>query len=158
MAHIIEDLTVPVPPATAFAYVADFTNTRHWDPQIDEARQLDTGPVGVGSAFEVALRIGSRTTMLVYTVTVFAPDEHVVLETYGTWYRGRDDVRIRPSANGGSEVRWDATFALRGPFIVFEPLLRIGFRRTAQKAVAGLGAALTALHSEEGRGWTHAGS
>jgi len=154
MAHIVEDLTVPVPPSTAFAYVADFTNTRHWDPQIDAARQLDTGPVGVGSAFEVALRIGSRTTMLVYTVTVFVPDEHVVLETYGTWYRGRDDVRIRPAdaggAPGGAEVRWDATFALRGPLIVFEPLLRIGFRRTARKAVAGLGAALTALHTEEG--------
>lgn len=154
MAHIVEDLRVPVPPSIAFAYVADFTNTRHWDPQIDEARRLDTGPIGVGSAFEVALRIGSRTTMLVYTVMVFVPDEQVVLETTGTWYHGRDDVRIRPATGSGpangSEVRWDATFALRGPLVVLEPLLRIGFRRTAQKAVAGLGAALTALHSEEG--------
>ena len=156
MARIVEDLIVPVAPSTAFAYVADFTNTRHWDPQIDEARRLDTGPIGVGSAFEVALRIGSRTTMLIYTVTVFAPDEHLVLETYGTWYRGRDDVRIRPAVGDGSAggagavVRWDATFALRGPFIVFEPLLRIGFRRTARKAVAGLEVALTALNAEEG--------
>ena len=154
MARIVEDLIVPVAPSTAFAYVADFTNTRHWDPQIDEARRLDTGPIGVGSAFEVTLRLGSRTTILIYTVTVFAPDEHLVLETYGTWYRGRDDVRIRPATAdeppAGSTVRWDATFALRGPLIVFEPLLRIGFRRTARKAVAGLEAALTALNAEEG--------
>jgi hypothetical protein len=129
--------------------VADFTNTRHWDPQIDEARRFDSGPIGVGSAFEVALRIGSRTTMLVYTVMTFAPDEHVVLETSGPWYRGRDDVRIRPSATGGSEVRWDAVFALRGPLVILEPLLRIGFRRTARKAVDGLEAALTALRTEE---------
>ena len=101
------------------------------------------------SAFEVALRIGSRTTMLVYTIMVFSPDEHVVLETSGSWYRGRDDVRIRPSATGGSEVRWDAVFALRGPLVILEPLLRIGFRRTARKAVDGLEAALTALRTEE---------
>jgi carbon monoxide dehydrogenase subunit G len=150
MAHIIEDFTVAVPPSTAFAYVADFTNTRHWDPQIDEARRLDSGPIGVGSAFEVALRIGSRTTMLVYTVMTFSPDEHVVLETSGSWYRGRDDVRIRPSATGGSEVRWDAVFALRGPLVILEPLLRVGFRRTARKAVDGLEAALNALRTEEG--------
>lgn len=150
MAHIVEDFTVPVPPVTAFAYVADFTNTRHWDPQIDEARRLDSGPIGVGSTFEVALRIGSRTSMLRYTITTFAPDEHVVLETSGSWYHGRDDVRIRPSAADGSEVRWDAVFALRGPLIVLEPLLRIGFRRTARKAVEGLEAALTALPVEEG--------
>jgi carbon monoxide dehydrogenase subunit G len=150
MAHIIEDFAVAVPPSTAFAYVADFTNTRHWDPQIDEARRLDSGPIGVGSAFEVALRIGSRTTMLVYTVMTFSPDEHVVLETSGSWYRGRDDVRIRPSATGGSEVRWDAVFALRGPLVILEPLLRVGFRRTARKAVDGLEAALTALRTEEG--------
>jgi hypothetical protein len=150
MAHIIEDFTVPLPATTVFAYVADFTNTRHWDPQIDEARRLDTGPIGVGSAFEVALRIGSRTTKLVYTVMVFVPDERIVLETSGSWYRGRDDVHIRPSAAGGSAVRWDAVFALRGPFVILEPLLRIGFRRTAKKAVAGLEAALNALHVEEG--------
>ena len=130
--------------------MADFTNTRHWDPQIDEARRLDSGPIGVGSAFEVALRIGSRTTMLVYTVMTFSPDEHVVLETSGSWYRGRDDVRIRPSATGGSEVRWDAVFALRGPLVILEPLLRVGFRRTARKAVDGLEAALNALRTEEG--------
>ena len=58
-------------------------------------------------------------------------------------------MRIRPSATGGSEVRWDAVFALRGPLVILEPLLRIGFRRTARKAVDGLEAALTALRTEE---------
>lgn len=156
MARIVEDLTVPVAPSRAFAYIADFTNTRHWDPQIGAARRLDTSPIGVGSAFEVALRLGSRTVMLSYTITAFVPDEHVVLETYGTWYRGRDDVSIRPASDadpaggpsGGSVVRWDATFALRGPLIVLEPLLRIGFRRIARQAVDGLAAALTALQPE----------
>jgi hypothetical protein len=157
MARIIETFPVPVPPATAFAYVADFTNTREWDPMIEAASRRDTGPLKVGSAFEVTLRMGSRTIPLVYTITELHPDARVVLETSGSWYRGRDDVRIRPAglagsgadAGGSSEVRWDATFALRGPLMLLEPLLAVGFRRTARLAVEGLRAALTALPTEE---------
>ncbi len=147
MARIVELFPVPVSAAAAFAYIADFTNTREWDPMIDAAVRLDEGLLRVGSSFEVALRVGSRTIPLVYTITEMELDEHVVLETSGSWYRGRDDVRIRPATDGsdGSEVQWDATFALRGPLSLIDPLLAVGFRRTAGMAVAGLRAALSAL-------------
>ena len=150
MARIVERFPVPVRPATAFAYVADFTNTRDWDPMIEAASRRDDGPLRIGSAFEVSLRMGSRIVPMVYTITELRTDEHVVLETSGSWYRGRDEVRIRP-AGDGSEVRWDATFALRGPLVLLEPLLAIGFRRTARMAVAGLRAALSARTDQEDR-------
>jgi hypothetical protein len=149
MARIVEHFTVPVAPATAFAYVADFTNTRDWDPMIDAATRRDAGSLRVGSSFEVALRIGSRTVPLVYTITELRPDERVVLETSGWWYRGRDDVSVRPSGEG-STIGWDATFALRGPLMLLDPILAVGFRRTATLAVAGLRTALTALADQEG--------
>jgi len=150
MAHIVERFSVPAQPAEVFAYVADFANTAEWDPMIVSAVRRDDGPLRIGSAFEVALRIGSRTIPLVYTITEFVPDEHVVLTTTGWWYRGKDDVRIRRDEDGaGSEVRWDATFALRGPLLLIDPLLAVGFRRTARLAVAGLRAALTTLPDPE---------
>ncbi len=151
MARIVEHFPVPVSPATAFAYIADFTNTRDWDPQIDTAVRRDDGLLRIGSSFEVGLRLGSRTMQLVYTITELALDEHVVLETSGRWYRGRDDVRVRPASDSGdgSEVQWDATFALRGPLALIDPLLAVGFRRTGTMAVAGLRAALSALSDEE---------
>jgi hypothetical protein len=147
MARIVEHFTVPVPPAVAFAYVADFSNTRHWDPQIDTAAQREPGPIGVGTSFAVELRIGigSIIVPMVYTITEHEAPSRVVLETSGWWYRGRDDVTLRTGSDGATEVEWDATFALRGPFVVLEPLLAVGFRRTAAKAVAGLRAALGSL-------------
>ena len=150
MARIVERFPVPVPPASAFAYIADFTNTQHWDPQITTAVREDTGPLRVGSAFRVSLLLGSgsRTVPLVYTITALRSDEQVVLETSGWWYRGRDDVQVRP-IDGGSEIVWDATFALRGPLFLLDPLLAVGFRRTARKAVAALRTVLTGLHSQE---------
>jgi hypothetical protein len=148
MARIVERFSVPASPAQSFAYVADFTNTRDWDPMIEAASRREAGPLQVGSAFDVALRVGSRVIPLVYTITELLPDEHVVLETSGSWYRGKDDVRVR-GTDEGSEIRWDATFALRGPLLIVDPLLAVGFRRTARLAVAGLRAALTALPDEK---------
>ncbi len=146
MARIVEHFSVPVSPAVAFAYIADFSNTREWDPQIDVAVRRDEGLLRVGSSFEVALRLGARSVPLVYTISELELDTHVVLETTGSWYRGRDDVRIRPATDGsgGSEIQWNATFALRGPLAIMDPLLAVGFRRTAGMAVAGLRAALSA--------------
>jgi len=152
MARIVEHFPVPASPAATFAYIADFANTREWDPMIDAAVRLDEGLLRIGSSFEVALRVGSRTIPLVYTITEMTLDEHVMLETSGSWYRGRDDVRVRPApdGSGGSEVQWDATFALRGPLALIDPLLAVGFRRTGGMAVAGLRAALSALGETNG--------
>ena len=148
MARIVETFTAPVPPATAFALVADFTTTASWDPLISAARRLPGGPggPGVGDRVEVDLAMGSRTVPVVYEVTAHEPPHRVVLEAAGAWFRGRDDIRVAAGdAPGTSTVTWDATFALRGPLVVLEPLLAVGFRRTAAKAVAGLAAALRGL-------------
>jgi hypothetical protein len=152
MARIVEHVPTPVGAATVFAYLADFTNTREWDPQIEASRRLDDAPIGLGSAFEVALRIGSRTIPLTYTITEYVPDTRVVLDTSGWWFRGRDAVDVLRLADGTTRVTWDATFALRGPLRLLDPLLAIGFRRIAQEAVAGLAVAVRALDAGSSTG------
>lgn len=145
MARIFEDIPAPVPPAVAFAFLADFTNTAGWDPQIAAARRVGDGPVGLGTAFEVYLLLGSRIVPMTYTITELTPDARVVFTTRGSWFRGQDVVTVRPDDAGGSVVTWDATFALRGPLALLDPLLAVGFRRVAAAAVAGLGTALRGL-------------
>ncbi len=147
MARIIETFTAPVPPATAFALVADFTTTASWDPLISAARRLPGGPggPGVGDRVEVDLAMGGRTIPAVYETTLHEPPSRVVLETRGSWFRGRDDIRVAAGATPGtSEVTWDATFALRGPLALLDPVLARGFRTVAARAVEGLRAALAA--------------
>lgn len=144
MARISEPLHVPIPVETAFDHVADFTTTAGWDPGITEARRLDDGPIGLGSRFEVQLKLGLATVPLVYEITAYERPNRVVLSTRGLAYRGEDDVRFEPTADG-TRVTWNALFALRGPGLLLDPLLGIGFRRTAAKAVEGLERSLTAL-------------
>lgn len=147
MARIVETITAPVAPEVAFDLVADFTTTASWDPLIASARRLPGGPgaPGLGDRVEVDLAMGTRTIVAVYTTVVHDRPHRVVLETRGTWFRGVDDIRVAPGeAPGTSRVTWDATFALRGPLALLDPLLARGFRRVAARAVEGLGVALRA--------------
>ena len=147
MARIVETFAAPVPPATAFALVADFTTTAAWDPLISAARRLPGGPggPGLGDRVEVDLAMGGRTIPAVCETTSYEPPSRVVLETRGSWFRGRDDIRVAAGdAPGTSTVTWDAAFALRGPLGLLDPLLARGFRTVAARAVEGLRTALEA--------------
>ena len=144
MARITEHLDVPPSPETAFDHVADFTTTVGWDPSIVAARRLDDGPLDVGSRFEVKLKAGLLTVPLIYEITVYERPERVVLRTVGPLHLGEDDVRFAADEQG-TRVTWNAEFRLRGPGRLLDPLLGLGFRRTAAAAVSGLERSLIAL-------------
>jgi len=150
MAHIVEDVPTTASPERAFAYLEDFTSTADWDPGVLAARRLDSGPVRTGSVFELDLSLGRRSMPLRYTVVEHEPGRRIALETRGSWYRGRDVVTVSARPDGGATVRWDATFALRGPLLLLDPLLARGFRRVAALAVAGLADALGRLADPAG--------
>jgi dehydrogenase/reductase SDR family member 12 len=141
VARITETLLTPRTPQEAFDHVADFTTSADWDPSIATARRLDGGDLGVGARFEVRLQLGPRTAPLVYEITAYERPHRVVLVTRGRVHRGRDDVRFR-AVEGGTEVTWDATFELRGPGVLLDPLLARGFRRAGAAAVEGLARSL----------------
>lgn len=150
MARIRAEIHAAVAPEVAFDLIADFTSTARWDPGIRSSRRLDAGALGVGARFEVGVALGARTVPTVYTITTFDRPSHVVLETEGRWHRGRDDVRVRADGDG-CVLDWSAEFALRGPGLLLDPLLGVGFRRVAAAAVAGLERELARLAAEGGR-------
>ncbi len=141
MARIQATIHANVPPEVAFDLIADFTSTVRWDPGIRSAERLDAGPIGVGARFAVGIALGARTTAAVYTITTHDRPTHVVLTTVGPWYRGVDDVRVRAEGEG-CVLEWSASFSLRGPGRLLDPLLGVGFRRVAAMAAAGLEAEL----------------
>ena len=54
-----------------FDYLADFSNAEEWDPGTATAERLDDGPVGLGSAFRLGVRVGARVTPLEYRIVAF---------------------------------------------------------------------------------------
>lgn len=144
MTRITEILQIPIAPERAFDHVADFTTTGRWDPGISSAERLDPGPPRLGARFAVELKFGPLDLPLLYEITTYERPARVVLTTVGATHRGQDDVTFAPS-HGGTRITWNAAFALRGPGLLIDPALGVGFRRAAKDAVAGLEASLREL-------------
>jgi polyketide cyclase/dehydrase/lipid transport protein len=130
-------------PAEAFAYMADFSNARFWDPSVSEARHEGDAPIGIGSTFAVVARFAGRKVPLRYTIVAFEPTERVVLEAR-RGFVSRDTITVRPADAGGSIVHYDAVLTFSGIGRLFDPLMQRVFDRVGAKAAAGIESALNA--------------
>lgn len=121
-------------PAEAFAYLARFRSAAEWDPGVVEAEDLTGGPLRIGSAFRLVVKVLSRRTPLRYEITELENDRRVVLEAPSSTFRSVDEIVFEPSGNGTR----DADLRLRGLARVADPLLRLAFHRIGDAAAAGL--------------------
>lgn len=128
-------------PGEAFAYMADFSNARHWDPSVDEATRASEGPLQTGSAFDLVVSFGGRKLPMRYELLSYDEPRGVVLEARNKRFTSRDTITVAP-AGDGSAVHYDAQLELKGAGRLFDPILQLLFNRTGAKAKSGMQAAL----------------
>ena len=128
-------------PAEAFAYMADFSNARFWDPSVSRATRVGDGPIGLGSAFSIVARFARRDVPLTYSIVAYDPPAKIVLEAR-SGFASRDTITVEASASGGSLVHYDALLAFNGLARLADPLMQLVFNRVGAKAKAGLETAL----------------
>jgi Polyketide cyclase / dehydrase and lipid transport len=141
MAHYATTIDSRLPAAEAFAYMADFSNTRLWDPSVTEARKVGDGPIGTGSAFDVVARFGARAVPLRYEIVEYEAGRRVVLQAEGKGFTSRDTITVE-SADGGSAVTYDAVLAFQGIRRLLDPVMQRIFAGVGARATAGMQAAL----------------
>jgi hypothetical protein len=141
MARYVTGIDSRLAPEDAFAYMADFSNARFWDPSVSRARREGDGEVGAGSVFDLVARFGGRDVELRYTIVVYEAPRLVVLEAKRRSFVSRDTITVEP-AEGGSHVHYDAVLAFKGPGRLLDPLMQRIFSRVGEHATAGLKAAL----------------
>lgn len=141
MARYRTTIASRLPEQACFAYMADFSNARLWDPSVSEARRLDEGSLALGSAFELVARFAGRELALRYTIVGFEPPLRVVLEAQRPGFVSRDTITVEASASGSS-VHYDALLALAGVRRLLEPLMQRLLDGVGERASAGLRAAL----------------
>ena len=121
-----------------FDYMADFANAAEWDPGTASAERLTAGEIGLGSAFRLDVRVGSRTTPLNYEITSYERPHRVVLLGESDSVRSEDTVTVVPTANGGSILTYEADLTLKGTFALANPFLGLFFNRIGDKGAQGL--------------------
>jgi hypothetical protein len=121
--------------------MADFSNARHWDPSVEQAARTSDGPLAGGSTFELVVAFAGRKLPMRYAIVSFDAPRVVVLEAQQPTFTSRDTITV--STNGeGSRVHYDALLELNGARRVFDPVLRLLFKRTGDNAAAGMRIAL----------------
>ena len=67
----------------------------------------------------------------------YEPARRLLMTSKTTFLSSVDEIRVEPSGTG-SIVAYDAVLTLNGPLKLFDPLLRLAFRRIGDRAMAGL--------------------
>ena len=141
MARYVTRIESRLSPEEAFAYMADFSNARVWDPSVSEARRVGEGSIGVGSSFDVVARFAGRDVPLSYAIVECESPRRVVLEAKRPGFVSRDTITVE-EAEHGSVVHYDALLAFSGLGRLFDPVMQRVFNRTGERATAGMQAAL----------------
>ncbi len=138
-------ISVNTPVNDVAAYLSDFSTTAEWDPHTVSCRQLDDGPITVGTRFENVQRLAGRRSTLTYTVTDFDAGRRVVLEGGGKTVRTRDEMVFGRTARGGSLVTYIVDVRLNGVARIGRPLVPVVMKKIADEGAAGMRARLAAL-------------
>ena len=142
MARYRTSVESSLPQAEAFAYMADFSNARVWDPSASEARRVGEAPIGIGVAFDLVARFGGRDVPLRYEIVEYDAPRRVVLEAQRPRFVSRDIITVESAAHG-SVVHYDASLVFGGVGRLFDPLLQRIFARVGERATLGMQTALS---------------
>ncbi len=141
MAYYRAELEVRRPIDEVFAYLADFSNTEKWDPGVVSARKQGSGPVTVGTRFEIVSRFLGQELPLEYRIVQYDPPGRVVFEAENDNLRSVDTLTFEKIARG-TRLTYDANLTLKGLRYVGDFALHVAFQWIGRRALEGLRDAL----------------
>lgn len=133
MVHVTRSTTVATDPATALAYLADFSNAPEWDPATQRCTRIDDGPVQVGARWRNVSKVLGKETELEYQLTSLS-DTGVVLEGRNKTATAVDDIRVVADGSG-SKITYDARITFHGLARFADPLMGLYFKRVGDKTI-----------------------
>lgn len=148
MTTLNETIHTALSPEAAFAYVADFASSPEWDPGVATAERVGDEPIGVGTRYELGVRIGNRVAPMEYRITEFDPPNRVVLVGSGSGVSATDTIEFLRTA-GGTSVVYTADINLQGIRRLVQPFLGATFAKIARDASAGMQRELDARAARE---------
>lgn len=123
----------PLPAERAFALMADFSNALHWDPATLESRQLDDGPVALGSRFRLDMKIFGRENDIEYEIVEYDAPRKVVLRGENSGSVSVDTITVAPT-DDGCAVNYRADVTMKGGFKVIGPFFSPVFKKMGDEA------------------------
>jgi carbon monoxide dehydrogenase subunit G len=137
MAHYRASIDTQQSREDVFAYLSDFSTSREWDPGVVEAERLHGQAVDEGSEFRLVAVFLGRKNELTYRIVEYDPPRAVTFLGENATVISRDRITFETTA-AGTRITYDADLAVKGPFRIADPLLRLVFNRVGDRALDGL--------------------
>lgn len=145
---IDKTVTSPIPVNRAFEYLSDFTTTEQWDPGTVRTVRL-TGHGSTGTTYRNTSRFLGRETELIYRVTEYEANSRISLSGENDTVVAHDTMTFTPTPDGGTSVRYEAQFAMKGWARIIGPLLTPAFIRLGKKGAERMHETLRSLESTD---------
>ena len=142
MARYTTTVRTDMPPAEAFAFMADLRNFENWDPGVERATQVEGSGGGPDAIFDVQIDAPGPGLTLRYVTEEYDAPRRVVVKATSKMFTSFDRIDVESAADGGSLVTYDAELRLNGPLSIFDIVLRPIFDRIGGRADRGLQDAL----------------
>jgi Uncharacterized conserved protein len=130
------------PRAEVLRLIADFRHLKSWDDSVIAVEPLDE-VFGQGSQYRVKVNFNGNVIDMEYTVTAYEPGVRAVLTGLAPKATAIDIVEVAEDADG-TRVDYTAEIKLAFPYSLLDPVLALGFKKTVDHAVDGLGRFLAA--------------
>ncbi|MEM1143585.1 MAG: SDR family NAD(P)-dependent oxidoreductase [Pseudomonadota bacterium] len=141
MIELKETTTVDRKIDECFRYVADFRTSAEWDVTAYKATKTSSGPIGLGTVFDVRCKLPVGFIDLRYEIVEFEPPHRIALSATGWLFDAVDTIEFTET-DGGTRIDYSADFTLKAPFSALESRLESGMYRMGKSAVRSLGRAL----------------
>lgn len=125
------------PQEEAFDYTADFSNIQAWDPGVVSSRRIGSGPIGIGSQFDVEVKFGQGTLPMVYEIVEFEPESRVVLRGVGEKLEAVDEIKFATHDNL-TLIEYTADLEFKNYLRFLGPVLNPTLKKVGEKALDGL--------------------
>jgi carbon monoxide dehydrogenase subunit G len=137
MARLHETIETSLQAEEAFAYIADFANSKVWDPGVATAERIDPGPVGLGARYNVGVLLRGKVSPMEYRITTYEPSTRVILTGEGSNVSAVDEIRFEPIPTG-TRIDYTADIHLGGWMRLVEPFAGGAFDKLAKDALGGM--------------------
>ncbi len=137
MPKISKTVRISRPPQEVFDYLANFETTAEWDPGIVEATKTSSGPVGVGSTFDLISDFRGRKIPVAYQMTEYEPPTRFVIVGQNKQFTGIDEIHFSPDGDG-TRVDYTADFRMQGIARLFAPFMGGIFEKLSEEAMEGM--------------------
>jgi hypothetical protein len=126
MAYHVNTMIVPNTIEDAFEFVGNLENAATWDPEVEEARKITSGPIGLGTRFELVARLSLWKMVLPYEVMIYEPPRRIMFMGEARWFRYHDDITF-DTTDQGTLITYSAYLHPKGFLQLGAPIAQVLF-------------------------------